>query len=159
MKRRILLILSCLLLALLVGGVFGIGYNSREPLTSYITITKEAPKPYPTVEKIVEVPVVETITEYEPVVLEDWASYDELKNWLVADNVSDMEFIENEFDCEDFMFMLIDHALADNKSIGMYVEKDWADMPFHAWNFAIVGNDVYRIEPQDDSLIWLTYKD
>jgi hypothetical protein len=77
-------------------------------------------------------------------VYKPWQSKQELKEWLWANDVSEQEYIPKTHDCDDFAIELSMSALADGRIIGIMRE------PGHQFNWAIVGNDIYQIEPQTD---------
>ena len=70
-----------------------------------------------------------------------------LKDWLAEDDTDSREYIEGEFDCDDFALMLQQHAFEDGYKIDMqYSDND----DLHAMNSTIIGNYFYFIEPQSD---------
>ena len=70
-----------------------------------------------------------------------------LKDWLAQDDTDSHEYIEGEFDCDDFALMLQQHAFEDGYKIDMqYSDND----DLHAMNSTIIGNYFYFIEPQSD---------
>lgn len=170
MKRilTIILILVCLLASYLQG------YLSHKPTHIIKYITLPPSYIYTTVKEItiVEVPkyieVQKIITKVEYKTLDDWDNKDELLNFI-ADDDTDTHIILKansegiiSFDgqCEDFAIQLINRAEAIGKRLyfiplhrSEYAKWYGESIPigtYHAICCAIIGNDVYYIEPQDD---------
>jgi len=76
-------------------------------------------------------------------------SLEALQDWLAEDDTDSHEYIEGEFDCDDFALMLQQHAFEDGYKIDMqYSDND----DLHAMNSTIIGNYFYFIEPQNDKV-------
>ena len=75
-----------------------------------------------------------------------WQSKAELKDWLRANDVSEREYVRDGYNCVNFSDDLFFDALADNRVVGKMRE------PGHQFNFAIVGNDIFSIEPKNDKI-------
>lgn len=79
-----------------------------------------------------------------------------LKDWLAGDDTDGREYIEGEFDCDDFALMLQQHAL----EYGYRIDIQYScNDEHHVMNSTIIGNSVYLIEPQDDEVTRLAYVD
>jgi hypothetical protein len=82
-----------------------------------------------------------------------FSSLHELKDWLAEDNTDiyggGVEHLSpGALDCDDYALTLQKHALEDGYLISVRFEFENE----HACNTAIIGNDVYRIEPQNDTV-------
>lgn len=79
-----------------------------------------------------------------------WKSYREFRKWLWANQVDQMVYIPDKFDCEDFAFELSRQAMQDGYWVGIYVEDE------HVQNIVAIGNTWYLVEPQTDGISkWL----
>ena len=76
-------------------------------------------------------------------------SLEELKTWLTSDDTDQMQYSSDEFNCIDFALMLQDRALAD----GYILSTEVLPVAAHWANIAVIGDRIYLIEPQDDSVI------
>ena len=111
---------------------------------------------------------------------EPFGSLEELEDWLAEDDTDDNEYIDGNFDCEDFALMLQQHAREDGYKIDFQViycddmgyDEDgdlyfryeyyyWPGFPeldfayYHAMNTTTIDNSVYVVEPQtDEVLLW-----
>jgi hypothetical protein len=74
----------------------------------------------------------------------EFYSVDGLEQWLADDPISEREWVETTYDCDDFAVDLSEDALADGYWIGLGI------MSGHMFNFTIIGNDIYRIEASTD---------
>ena len=122
------------------------------------------------VERIVE---VERVVEV-PRIISDWDNPEELKAFLEADD-TDSHYIfkaggdgviEFSNQCEDIAFQLWDRAYEIGKRLDVeiltkqeyhqYYGKWLEGNVVHAINKAVIGNEVWLIEPQTDRM-WLVY--
>jgi hypothetical protein len=79
----------------------------------------------------------------------NFPSLEALQDWLAEDDTDSHEYIEEEFDCDDFALMLQQHAFEDGYKIDLqYSDND----DLHAMNSTIIGNYLYFIEPQNDEV-------
>jgi hypothetical protein len=79
----------------------------------------------------------------------NFPSLEALQDWLAEDDTDSREYIEGEFDCDDFALMLQQHAFDDGYKIDIqYSDND----DLHAMNSTIIGNYFYFIEPQNDEV-------
>jgi len=86
----------------------------------------------------------------------NFPSLEALQDWLAKDDTNSHEYIEGEFDCDDFALMLQQHAFEDGYKIDMqYSDND----DLHAMNSTIIGNYFYFIEPQNDEVTSAGYVD
>ena len=84
---------------------------------------------------------------------------EELCRWLRADAVSDKIYSGKYYDCEDFARDLQKNAKADGYWLGL-LEIETGEVIFHgpfdivqiyhAKNFAVIGSEIYEVEPQTD---------
>jgi hypothetical protein len=174
------ILLSVLALAL-AGGFFcwGLVY-SKLTLTPEIvvhTVTKNVNHciEIPTVEVVetlVEKKVIEEVSVIEyvevqkevPLELREFASEQELAEWLAADKTDELPYIKDIFECENFARSLMKHALNNGHYMSFQVlknytrpdTKEFTEGP-HAINSTIIGNYVYFIDPQTDEY-WTAYK-
>jgi hypothetical protein len=79
----------------------------------------------------------------------NFPSLEALQDWLAEDDTDSREYIEGEFDCDDFALMLQQHAFEDGYKIDLQY-SDNGDL--HAMNSTIIGNYLYFIEPQSDEV-------
>lgn len=174
------ILLSVLALAL-AGGFFcwGLVYSKLTLAPEIIvhTVTKNVDHciKIPTVEvvetlvekKVIEkVPVIQYVeVEKEvPLELREFASEEELAEWLVADKTNEIPYMKDIFECENFARSLMKHALNDGNYMSFQVLKNYTrpetneftEGP-HAINSTIIGNYVYFIDPQTDEY-WIAYK-
>jgi len=174
---KIMLMLLALALA---GGAFcwGLVYSKISLVPEIIvqTVTKDVSHyvEKPTVEvvetfvekKVIEeVPVVKYVeVEKEvPAALNQFESEEELLAWLQTDQTDELPYIRNLFECENFARTLMRNALEDGHLMSFQVLKNYTrpdtkgfiEGP-HAINNAIIGNDVYFIDPQTDEF-WVAY--
>lgn len=79
-------------------------------------------------------------------------SLDELEVWLDKNQVDKNKLIPRDYDCDDFAFDLMEDAFRDGYRIGLFA----VDHPLegHLANLAIIGNDVYYIEPTNDIILY-----
>ena len=112
------------------------------PLVKYVYITPEP--------EIIEHTIIETVTEtvYVPE-WKEWDSATELRAWLKQDDTDQQEYIVDKHDCDDFCIDLSMRAAEDGYYIGIRA-SDIYNRKWHMDNFAVIGNDVYKIEPQND---------
>jgi hypothetical protein len=125
--------------------------------------------------------IEETVTETEyvyvvksvPVELRNFINLEELEKWLhdrEDTNIVRFQQTDKVLDCDDFAFELQRKALEDGyitsfEIIGRseYNELFKTTMPpeqsLHAINLAIIGNNVYYIEPQTDEIVLAAYMD
>lgn len=76
----------------------------------------------------------------------EFGSVEELELWLTNDPISDREWVEEIYDCDDFAVDLTLAALADGYWIGLGIA------PLHMFNFTIICNTIYRIEASSDEV-------
>jgi len=76
-------------------------------------------------------------------------SLEELKTWLARDDTDQMVYAKDEFNCINFALTLEDRALAD----GYILSTEVLPVAAHWVNIAVIGDRIYLIEPQDDSVI------
>lgn len=77
-------------------------------------------------------------------------SPDELKEFLYNDETDRRPYIHNDFDCEDFAMALMRNAVAKGYFMGLYF-YDTGTIG-HIANATIVGDIVYIVEPQYDTI-------
>jgi hypothetical protein len=86
--------------------------------------------------------------------LRNFSSVEELELFLAEDNTNEHEYIESEFDCDDFALMLQRNALEKG-----YIMNCQTLFTAHALNMVIIDNEIYYIEPTTDEIIFLTHVD
>lgn len=102
--------------------------------------------------KIGELNAEISILKARPEGYQKWQSLGELRGWLEANPINEREYINQEYDCDDFAIDLALAAMEDGKFIGLRATK------IHMANWAIVGNLILAIEPQNDGYIQWTTK-
>jgi len=167
---------TILVLAFSIGAC--VGRDRAEPQTILVTETKIH---YQTVEKPViqyvdkPIPVVEYSERVErvPVELRNFNDLDELKQWL--ENKMNITTIRlqspaNEVDCDDYAREMQNTALADGYIVSfevmgrseynaLFKNKLQHSQTLHAINLAIIGNDIYYIEPQTGEIAFAVHLD
>jgi hypothetical protein len=83
----------------------------------------------------------------------EFESLAELKAWLAEDDSNTTLYIFGSgcmanYDCDDFAAALVYNALRDGYAVSLQIEGN------HMLNSAIIGNEIYFIEPQTDE-VWL----
>ncbi len=173
---KTLLAVAVLVLVFNIG--ISIGQATFEPQTILVTETKVEYQPVVrTRVQYVDkpVPVVEYIERVKtvPVELHNFSDPDELKQWLEDKmNAPTVRFQlpNTEVDCDDYALEMQNRALADGyimsfQVIGRseYNELFKTKLPdnqsLHAINLAIIGNDVYYIEPQTGEVAFMVHLD
>ena len=171
---KALVAVTILVLAFFTG--VDVGRDTVEPQTILLTETKIQ---YQTVEKptvqYVDKPVVEYIERIKkvPVELRNFNDLDELKQWL--DNKMNVTTIrlrssDNEVDCDDYAREMQNTALTDGYIVSfevierseyntLFKNKLQPSQSLHAINLAIIGNDVYYIEPQTGEIAFAVHLD
>jgi len=75
-----------------------------------------------------------------------------LLKWLEENNIDAHEYIPTTYDCDDFAYDLMQAAIADGYL--MSTQTVLINGNHHMMNATIIGNEVYLIEPQTDT-VWL----
>jgi len=65
------------------------------------------------------------------------------------------EYEPTTFDCDDFCLALFKQACIDRRPIGIAWDRDLT----HMQNFAIAGDNLYLIEPQNGAVVYVTTLD
>jgi len=173
---KILVAFAVPALAFYIGA--SVGQATFEPQTVLVTETKVEYQPV--VRTMVEyvdrpVPVVRYVERVEkvPIELRDFSDLEELKRWLEDKmNVTTIYFQlpSTEVDCDDYALDMQHKALADGyimsfEVIGrseynaLFKAKLPDSQSLHAINSAIIGNDVYYIEPQTGEVAFVVHLD
>lgn len=76
----------------------------------------------------------------------EFASEAELNQWLKNNQISEREYIQSKYDCDDFAFDLFLDGLKDGYMFGLFWDRK------HISNFTLIGDLVYRINPQTDQI-------
>lgn len=170
---KALVAVAILVLAFFIGG--HIGRDTVEPQTILVTETKVR---YQTVEKpimqYIDRPVVEYVESVKGLVeLGNFNDLDELKQWLGNRmNVTTirLQSTADEVDCDDYAREMQSAALVDGHIVSfqiigrseynaLFKNKLQHGQSFHAINLAIIGNDIYYIEPQTGEIAFAMYLD
>ena len=148
-------------------------------VTTLVWLVKPIPEPVVRVLKV-EVPVVvkETETKYidKPIYIPDIQYVDrveivyipqpmrhfttkaELKQWLRNDDTDKMVYEAfGKVDCDEFAYALQARAYSSGYLIS--VEWTYVNGQLHVQNAALIGNEVYLIEPQNDNVTYFNYLD
>jgi hypothetical protein len=87
--------------------------------------------------------------------LRDFNSTTELAMFLLNDPTNNFPYITNGFDCEDYALTLSRNAYEHGYFMGIMDAILNTEAERHMSCFAIIGNDIYMIEPQSDAyLLW-----
>ena len=101
--------------------------------------------------------------------LEHFESLAALSAWLAHDDTDSYEYVPSTFDCDDFAATLQSHAIEDGYVLNaqilyyddmvgwrIYVDGESCSLSsfggYHALNMAVIGNEIYLIEPQTDEV-------
>ncbi len=157
MNKLLLGIVVVFLIA--AGFVFGIDYGQEifEPQIVEVTNTVD--------HYVTQVVEREVIVEKEVIVtlaLREFASLQELEDWLKQDKTNvvvfkaqGVSFVDIEIDCDEYAEALVKAAEKDGYRLSIQIDTKKG----HALNNAFIGNDIYFIEPQTDE-VWLEiYRD
>jgi len=82
----------------------------------------------------------------------------ELRTWLAQDDTdtNPEHLTPGDLDCDDYALTLQKHALQDGYIVSaQVVDSDGDGLLDHAMNTAVIGNEVYIIEPQTDAVDFL----
>lgn len=142
--------------------------------TIYVDRVVEIPVYKTIVEEVIkEIVVVEEVYRS----LSDWLSIEELDDFLRTDNINDIRILVANQDgiinlngqCEDFAFQLRERAESigkrlDTEILNIYDYQRWyGNRPNNITAYdghyickAVIGNEVWFVEPSDDSR-WLAY--
>lgn len=82
-----------------------------------------------------------------------WESPEVLTEWLALDQTDTHEYIRDDYDCDDYAIDLVLSALSDGYWIGLGLREG------HMFNFAIVGNVIYKVEATTDAVTLWGYVD
>ena len=133
------------------------------------------------IERIVYEPVEKVIVKRIeiPQPLRHFQDPAELEQWLGNIGVLDIRFdvVDKEtdqhikrFDCDDYALRLQEKALRDGYMMSfevvrrveyndLFKHKQLLDSAIHAVNSAIIGNEVYYVEPQTHEVVFVAYLD
>lgn len=130
-----------------------------------VTITAPPETVYVDVERTITPPPI-TITEtvnqtVEVMVFTDnisewfipWKSQDEVRQYYKSVQVDMVEAMANDnhrWDCDDWAMWLSHRALLDRREIGLMAIIQGTQG--HLMNFVIIGNRIYKLEPQNGNL-------
>lgn len=131
---------------------------ASEPVLSEVIVEKEV---------IRQIEIVREIIIEMPTHQREFASTGELDEWLAANKVSDNVYVWDtsdgdtksslKYDCDDFALDLQEQASKDGYMMSVtIIEKD--GLP-HMINLAVIGNEIYYIEPQTDEVWFYCYRD
>ena len=77
----------------------------------------------------------------------------ELYNFLKEDDTDERQYVPVTFDCDDFAITLQQRALEK----GYIMNAQYT--PGHLSNLVVIGNSIYRVEPQNDKVFFLSSLD
>jgi len=89
-----------------------------------------------------------------PKELRNFSSVEELELFLAEDKTNEQEYINSDFDCDDFALMLQRNALEKG-----YIMNCQTLFTTHVLNMVIIDNEIYYVEPMTDEIIFLTHVD
>ncbi|MFC1934749.1 PleD family two-component system response regulator [Chloroflexota bacterium] len=128
-------------------------------------VTKEVIKEVPIVEKQIEyravvTQVVKEVTVEKPIEQGEFSSKEDLEKWLAEDDAETTlfrfvvddgtEVSSDEYDCDDYALALQRRANKDGYQMSVTIIRKHGQL--HMINLAVIGNDVYYIEPQNDEV-------
>jgi nitrogen fixation-related uncharacterized protein len=144
-KAKRWLAVTALLAIVIIGCAFGWGMTSAQ-----LSDARQEIAHWETVYHSEELPV-------------QFSSLWELRTWLAQDDTdrNPEHLTEGEgIDCDDYALTLQKHALQDGYIVSArFVDTDGDGSLDHAMNTAVIGNEVYSIEPQTDAVDFLCYLD
>lgn len=137
---------------------FGVHYGQEtlEPQVKIITQTRtkiniETKYIERIIDHYVETPVEVEVVREVPQRLIEFSSLEELKEWLERNDVDSRIPSYPGFDCDDYAYQLQKNAAKDGYIISTELIIENGEL--HMLNSALIGNDIYFIEPQDDE-VW-----
>jgi len=162
------LLIGCIAMSFCFGAYYG--QKTFIPQTKYIEVIRTINTPPDIIEREVIVEkeiVVEKVIEI-PIAASEFASLEELENWLANDYTDGYHYIVSwdesitlnidgtsdayklDEDCDDYAIALQRAALEDGYLISVQLDYE----KLHALNSTFIGNEIYLIEPQTDR-VWL----
>jgi len=80
-------------------------------------------------------------------------SVDEIRQYVRYTGIQCIRY-SKDFDCDDFARLLVKQAKEDGREIGLLIiyENKWGKPRVHMKCFAVAGNYVYQIEPQNGNV-------
>lgn len=154
----------CLVLS--IGILSGFLLSAKTIQPEVIEVTKVIERHFNNTEVHVvdtKTPVIVTEIEYVekpiylPQPLRHFNTLAELKSWLAKDKTNLKEYELGGYDCEDFAYTLQANAFQDGFILSIQIEK--GINYDHFVNTALIGNKIYRIEPQTDKVTLKNYCD
>ena len=111
--------------------------------------------------------VIKEVIVEKPIELREFTSLEELKAWLVEDDTDEYVYLvagedgvlrtSDKYDCDDYALQLQRRAAKSGFLMSAtIIEKQGKS---HMINLAIIGNDIYYIEPQTDQVWFHSHKD
>ena len=155
--KGLLVVVFCVAVIVLTFGSFSLGIASVEPEIVYVDHYLPYPEPYPVIEeRIVE---VEKVVEV-PTKIRNFESVEELEAWLDGFGVWFVGSTDGKTPCGDWALVLQKRALENEYllNVDVITRVEYNNMfkkmhleygVFHAINSAVIGRDVYYIEPQN----------
>jgi len=174
-KKRPLVPIVSIIVAVIAVIAATVFIFASKPVTDVVTVEKET-EPEVQVTAITT-EVVRTEIEYrdivknviveKPIEQREFASLEELKKWLADKSATKSVFIfvtpegtqvsSNKYDCDDYALELQKRALEDGFLMSATIIEKGDQL--HMINLAVIGNDVYYIEPQTDEVWFYAYRD
>ena len=108
----------------------------------YLTNTVYITKPIESVRVVVREVVKTVYADRDE--FREFEDIEDLRFWLNRTGINQREYIPDEYDCEDFAIDLAKMALKDGYWVGLVDDGE------HIYNFTIIGNRIYWIEPQSN---------
>ena len=111
--------------------------------------------------------VIKEVIVEKPIELGEFTSLEELKAWLAEDDTDEYVYLvagedgvlrpSDKYDCDDYALQLQSRAAKSGFLMSAtIIEKQGKP---HMINLAIIGNDIYYIEPQTDQVWFHCHKD
>jgi len=145
---------------------------TSEPVISEVLVEKEVVREVDVVKEVIKTEVeyrdiVKEVIVKKPIEQREFASKEELENWLAEDDGEKAVYVfvapdgtkgsSDKYDCDDFALELQNRASKDGLLMSVTViEKD---DQLHMINLVTIGNEVYYIEPQTDEVWFYCYLD
>lgn len=156
-----ILILLTLVAGMCAGFCFGFHYGQAGVEPQVVTDTKfiEIEKPVLTERlRVVAKPVIVEKIVIKEVLPEWWADYakydfipfeskNEIWKYVQSTSIPNREYVEKDYDCDDFAIDLAIQAMKDRRPIGLFLILDRDEEKLHLKNFAIRGNHILEVSP------------
>jgi len=171
-KKRPLVPIVSIIVAVIAAIAATIFIFTSEPVTTEVIVEKEVVREVEVVKEVVEKEIeyrdiVKEVMIEKPIEQREFVSKEELENWLAEDDGETTIYFfitpdgttgsSDKYDCDDYALDLQQSALKDGFLMSATIIEKGDQL--HMINLAVIGNDVYYIEPQTDEVWFYAYRD